>query len=165
LVLGAIVLLLGVWEVAGYLSVRSGIKDANGRLPSGAAEALDHQDSLILSTPTDILLLGTDHANQPGHEGQRSDSIMLIRTDPSRHRVAYLSIPRDLRVPIEGVGDTKITAAMPGRSAAGDWLSNHTKLFVNHVITVDFTQFRRDRCAGRDHRQRPRAIVPRSTAR
>ena len=27
-----------------------------------------------------------------------SDSIMLIRTDPDRHRIAYLSIPRDLRV-------------------------------------------------------------------
>ena len=74
--------------------------------------ALAHQNSLMLSTPTNILMLGSDHANQPGHEGQRSDSIMVIRTDPSRHRIVYLSIPRDLRVPIEGVGDTKINAAM-----------------------------------------------------
>ena len=44
---------------------------------------------------------------------------MLLRTDPSRHRIVYLSIPRDLRVPIAGVGDTKINAAMQagGRAA------------------------------------------------
>jgi cell envelope-related function transcriptional attenuator common domain len=110
----------------------------------GRREALNHQDSLILSTPTNILLLGTDHANQPGHEGQRSDSIMLIRTDPSRHRVAYLSIPRDLRVPIEGVGDTKINAAMQsgGAPLAIKTIRAYTGLPINHVITVDFSQFR-----------------------
>jgi LCP family protein required for cell wall assembly len=143
-VLGAIFLLLVVWAVASYFSLRGGIKAANERLPAGAAEALNHQDSLILSTPTNILLLGTDHANQPGHEGQRSDSIMLIRTDPSRHRVAYLSIPRDLRVPIEGVGDTKINAAMQsgGAPLAIKTISAYTGLPINHVITVDFSQFR-----------------------
>jgi LCP family protein required for cell wall assembly len=130
--------------VASYVSVRGGSKAANERLPAGAAEALNHQDSLILSTPTNILLLGTDHANQPGHEGQRSDSIMLIRTDPSRHRVAYLSIPRDLRVPIEGVGDTKINAAMQsgGAPLAIKTIRAYTGLPINHVITVDFSQFR-----------------------
>src|SRR6476620_3037369 len=69
-VLGAIFVLIVVWAVASYFSLRSGIKSANERLPAGAAEALDNQNSLILSTPTNILLLGTDHANQPGHEGQ-----------------------------------------------------------------------------------------------
>ena len=69
---------------------------------------------------------------------------MLIRTDPSRHRVAYLSIPRDLRVPIEGVGDTKINAAMQsgGAPLAIKTVRNYTGLPVNHVITVDFTQFK-----------------------
>jgi polyisoprenyl-teichoic acid--peptidoglycan teichoic acid transferase len=144
LAIGLILLLVVAWAVASYLSVRSGVKDANKRLPAGAAEALSRQDSLLLSTPTNILILGTDHADQPGHEGQRSDSIMVIRTDPSRHRVVYLSIPRDLRVPIQGVGDTKINAAMQsgGAPLAIKTVASYTGLRVNHVIIVDFSQFK-----------------------
>ena len=36
---------------------------------------------------------------------------MLMRTDPSHHRLYYLSIPRDLQVPIPGNGTQKINAA------------------------------------------------------
>jgi LCP family protein required for cell wall assembly len=142
--LGALLLLLVVWAVTSYFAVRGGVNAANKRLPTGAAEALDHQNSLIVSSPTNILILGTDHANQPGHETQHSDSIMLIRTDPSRHRVVYLSIPRDLRVPIAGVGDTKINAAMQsgGAPLAIKTVASYTGLRVNHVIIVDFSQFK-----------------------
>lgn len=144
LVLGLLVLLLVAWGVASYLSLRNGVDEANKRLPKGTEEALAHQDSLLLSTPTDILLLGTDHSNWPGHEGQRSDSIMVVRTDPSRHKITYLSIPRDLRVPIPGVGDTKINAAMQagGPPLAIKTVSSYTTLPINHVIIVDFAQFR-----------------------
>ena len=143
----AILLLLLVivaWAVFSYLSFASGVEAANDRLTAGAEAALGHQDSLIVSTPTNILLLGTDHANQPGHETQHADSIMLIRTDPSRHRVVYLSIPRDLRVPIPGVGDTRVNAAMQsgGPPLAIKTISSYTGLRVNHVIIVDFSQFR-----------------------
>jgi len=35
-----------------------------------------------------------------GRSGDRhADSIMIVRTDPSHHRLAYLSIPRDMLVP------------------------------------------------------------------
>ncbi len=139
-----ILVLIVIWAVASYLSFRSGVEAANKRLPAGTTEALDHQNSLILSSPTDILLLGTDHANQPGHETQHSDSIMLIRTDPSLHRVVYLSIPRDLRATIPGVGDTRINAAMQsgGPPLAIKTIRSYTGLAVNHVIIVDFSQFK-----------------------
>jgi LCP family protein required for cell wall assembly len=140
----AILVLIVIWAVASYLSFRGGVEAANKRVPAGTAEALDHQDSLILSAPTDILLLGTDHANQPGHETQHSDSIMLIRTDPSLHRVVYLSIPRDLRATIPGVGDTRINAAMQagGPPLAIKTIRSYTGLHINHVIIVDFSQFK-----------------------
>jgi len=142
--LAVLLLVIIVWGVTSYLSFRSGVKDANKRLPTGTEEALSHQNSLLLSTPTDILLLGTDHANQPGHETQHSDSIMVIRTIPSVHRVVYLSIPRDLRVPIPGVGDTKINAAMQsgGPPLAIKTIESYTGLAINHVIIVDFSQFK-----------------------
>src|SRR5262249_43354213 len=122
----------------------NGVKDANKRLPAGAEEALTHQNSLMFSSPSNILLLGTDHANQPGHDTEHSDSIMILRTDPSRRRIVYLSIPRDLRVPVPGIGDTKVNAAMQngGVPLAIRTLQGYTGLSINHVITVDFAQFK-----------------------
>jgi LCP family protein required for cell wall assembly len=140
-----LVVLLLLWAVGSYVSVQRGVHAANKRLPPGSTEALSHQSSLILSSATNILLLGSDHAQQTGHEtDQHSDSIMVIRLDPSRHRVNYLSIPRDLRVPIPGVGDTKVNAAMQngGVPLAIKTISAYTGLPINHVIVVDFTQFK-----------------------
>src|SRR4051794_20757334 len=100
--LGLLVLLVlvAVWAVASWFSFSGGVKDANKRLDPNAKLALTGQSGLVLSHPTTILLLGTDTARVGGREGDRhSDSIMLVRTDPSHHRIAYLSIPRDLRVP------------------------------------------------------------------
>ena len=36
---------------------------------------------------------------------------MIVRTDPDEHRIALLSIPRDLRVDIPGRGPDKVNAA------------------------------------------------------
>jgi polyisoprenyl-teichoic acid--peptidoglycan teichoic acid transferase len=140
-----LVLLLLVWGVASYFAFASGVKSAHKRLPPGTEEALTRQNALLLSTPSDILLLGTDHADQAGHESaQRSDSIMLLRTDPSRHRISYLSIPRDLRVPIPGLGDSKVNAAMQsgGPALAIKTIQSYTGLPINHVIVVDFARFK-----------------------
>jgi LCP family protein required for cell wall assembly len=98
----------------------------------------------MLSHPSVILLLGTDHsANAERSGAHRSDSIMLLRTDPGRHRLVYLSIPRDLRVPIPGHGDDKINAAFQigGPELAIRTVQGFTGLPVNHVVTVDFGEF------------------------
>jgi LCP family protein required for cell wall assembly len=69
---------------------------------------------------------------------------MLVRTDPSHHRVIYLSIPRDLRVPIPGHGDSKINAAFQigGPALAIRTVRHFTGLPINHVVTVDFASFK-----------------------
>jgi LCP family protein required for cell wall assembly len=142
--LAVLLLVLLVWGVASWFSVRSGVKDANGRLSENAKDALARQDSLILSAPTDFLVLGTDHAQLRGREeANRSDSVMIIRTDPDRHRISYLSIPRDLRVPIPGYGDSKVNAAMQlgGTALAIKTIESYTGLPINHVIVADFSQF------------------------
>lgn len=142
-----LLVLIVVWGVAGYLSVASGVSAANKRLPPGTTAALTNQNGLILDSPTNILLLGTDHATN-GQAGrisdEHSDSMMLLRTDPSRHRITYLSIPRDLAVTIAGVNQ-KINAAM---QIGGPKLAIQTvdallgsQLRVNHVVLVDFEQF------------------------
>jgi LCP family protein required for cell wall assembly len=140
--------LLVIWSVAGYLAVSSGVSAANKRLPAGTASVLAKQNSLLVSSSTNILLLGTDHSTngQAGRSSdQHSDSMMLLHTDPSRHRLVYLSIPRDLRASIPGYGDQKVNAAM---QIGGPKLAIRTadQLFgpglqVNHVVVVDMASF------------------------
>ena len=140
--------LLVIWSVAGYLSVSSGVSAANKRLPAGTTSVLAKQNSLLISSGTNILLLGTDHSTN-GQAGrstdQHSDSMMLLHTDPSRHRLVYLSIPRDLRASIPGYGEQKVNAAM---QIGGPKLAIQTadRLFgpglqVNHVVIVDMASF------------------------
>jgi polyisoprenyl-teichoic acid--peptidoglycan teichoic acid transferase len=146
LVLGILLLLLVAWGVASYLSFRGGVAAANDRVSAETRAALDPQDGLLLSHATDILLLGTDHATSAARAGLRhSDSIMLVRTDPSHHRIAYLTIPRDLRVPIPGHGESKINAAFQigGPALAIRTVRRFTGLPVNHVVIVDFGNFRK----------------------
>jgi LCP family protein required for cell wall assembly len=144
-----LILFFVVWGVAGYLSVSSGVSDANARLPKDVRPVLTPDKGLLFSSSTTILLLGTDHATGKGGVGrstdQHSDSITLLHTDPGRHRLYYLSIPRDLRVDIPGYGYEKINAAM---QVGGPKLAVRTvdtlvgsALPVNHVVIVDFNQF------------------------
>jgi polyisoprenyl-teichoic acid--peptidoglycan teichoic acid transferase len=148
-ILGLIVLFV-IWGIAGYLSVSSGVSAANARVPKGVRAVLAPDSGLLYSNPTNILLVGTDHATGKGSQGrssdQHSDSLTLLRTDPGRGRLVYLSIPRDLLVPIPGQStEMKINAAM---QLGGATLAVRTidellgkQLQINHVVFVDFNQF------------------------
>jgi LCP family protein required for cell wall assembly len=133
------------WAVAGYLSFRGGVEKANARLDDSVPSVLANQNGLLLSHATTILLLGRDHENTDQRVGlNNSDSIMILRTDPSRHRLVYLSIPRDLRVPIPGYGEDRINSALPrgGTTLAIRTIENFTGLSINHVMIVDFRSFK-----------------------
>ena len=133
-----------VWVVLGYLAFRSGVEEANARLDNRATRALAPDDGSLLTTPATILLLGADfgEAGRTGR-GARSDSVMLVRTDPDEHRIALLSIPRDLRVDIPGHGPNKINAAyaIGGPALAIETVEGLTGLGVNHVAVVNFATF------------------------
>jgi polyisoprenyl-teichoic acid--peptidoglycan teichoic acid transferase len=139
-----LILLVLVWTVLGYLAFRSGIKDANKRLDPLAARALTPQQGLMLSNSSNILVLGADVGSKSrrGVQG-RSDSIVLIRTDPDHHKIALLSIPRDLRVDIPRHGEEKINAAYAfgGPTLAIQTVERVTGLQINHVVVVDFGTF------------------------
>jgi LCP family protein required for cell wall assembly len=137
-----IVLAALAWGVLGYLAFRGGVKEANERLPSGTERALAPQDGMVLTTPTNVLVLGIDTGGAREGRG-RADAIMLVRSDPDENRFARLSIPRDLRVEIPGRGTDKVNAAYAygGPALAVDTVEGVTGLEVNHVVIVDFTSF------------------------
>ena len=67
----------------GYLSFSRGVDEANERLPRRAYDRLAEHDGSILSDPATILVIGTDGGSAPGRgDSNRSDSLMLLRTDP-----------------------------------------------------------------------------------
>jgi LCP family protein required for cell wall assembly len=139
------VLLLIGWTVAGYLAVRSGVQKANDRLSPAAKGQLAPEDGLMLSTPSMILVVGSDHSTHPSRRGQQlADTIMLIRTDPEHQRMSYLSIPRDLEVEVPGYGHEKINSSLPlgGPSLAIRTVREAFGFEINHIILLDMTAFK-----------------------
>jgi polyisoprenyl-teichoic acid--peptidoglycan teichoic acid transferase len=140
-----LLLLFVVWAVASWLAFERGVQEANDRLSPRARAALVPHEGLLMSRPTTTLLMGTDHADRSDRaDANRSDSIMLFRTDPDKHRISYLSIPRDLRVDIPGHGTGKINGAfaLGGPALAMQTITGVTGIPINHVVLVDFNSFK-----------------------
>jgi polyisoprenyl-teichoic acid--peptidoglycan teichoic acid transferase len=103
--------------------------------------------------PRTLLVLGSDRraATSADRAGvPHSDTIVLLRLDPDRNRIAVLSLPRDLAVQIPGYpGRRKINEAYdhggPKKTLATvKALFDHAtgeKLAVNGVIDVNFNGF------------------------
>ena len=98
------------------------------------------------SGPQTILILGSDKRNKEisGKFGL-SDTTMLLRLDPDRNAIALLSLPRDLKVEIPGVGTDKLNAAysLGGPKLTLRTVKQLTGLDINHLVNVDFTGFAR----------------------
>jgi LCP family protein required for cell wall assembly len=93
-----------------------------------------------------ILIIGSDKRNASisGKYGL-SDTTMLLRLDPDRGAIALLSLPRDLKVDIPGVGTDKLNAAysIGGPKLTLRTVRQLTGVDVNHLVNVDFTGFAR----------------------
>lgn len=96
-----------------------------------------------------VLLLGTDR--RPGENATpRSDAIMVARLEPTRGRVALLSLPRDLWVPIPGHGYNRLNSAylwgehsrqQSGLSLARATVSQLLGTPIDYVVATDFRGF------------------------
>ena len=93
--------------------------------------------------PVNILVLGSDRREHMAGDKGRSDSIMLLRIDPSNKSISMLSIPRDLRVEIPGWGSDRINAAYSdgGPALSVATFKALTGLPVNHFLDVNFVGF------------------------
>jgi LCP family protein required for cell wall assembly len=107
-------------------------------------------DNILSDVPSSgaqtILIIGSDKRNQAisGKYGL-SDTTMLLRLDPDRNAISLLSLPRDLKVSIPGVGTDKLNAAysLGGPKLTLQTVKQLTGLPVNHLVNVDFTGFAR----------------------
>jgi polyisoprenyl-teichoic acid--peptidoglycan teichoic acid transferase len=105
--------------------------------------------------PFTMLVIGSDTRNlgagasgafgsDTSVEGQRSDSIILVRVVPETRSLALLSIPRDTLVPIPGYGTTRINTAFNAGtpSLLVTVLDQDFGIEVNHVAVFNFDTFR-----------------------
>jgi polyisoprenyl-teichoic acid--peptidoglycan teichoic acid transferase len=79
----------------------------------------------------------------------RSDAIVVVRLDPERQYAAFLSLPRDLWVPIPGAGEGKINSAYfigetqgNGPALARDTISSILGIAIDYTVVADFAGFR-----------------------
>ena len=103
-----------------------------------------------------FLLVGIDNAagidpDNPIHidrdvDTLLTDSIILVRIDPNSDRVAMLSIPRDLWVPIAGKGwNERVNAArgIGGAATLIETVSEYLGVPVHHYVEINFAGFLR----------------------
>ena len=103
-------------------------------------------DGVRAGGPQTILVLGSDRrfADIKAKLPARSDTMMLIRLDPSKGATAVMNIPRDLKVDIPGHGEDKINAAyaIGGPSLSVKTVRGLLHIPINHVVNVNFGGFR-----------------------
>jgi LCP family protein required for cell wall assembly len=148
-VLGALIVVLSTSAAvatAALLEVKSeaGIFFHNSSGIHGIQSALDGVDA---GGPQTILILGSDRrfADIKAKTPVRSDTIILLRLDPSKGATAVMSLPRDLKVSIPGHGTDKINAAyaIGGPALSVKTIRRLLGIPINHVINVNFGGFRR----------------------
>jgi LCP family protein required for cell wall assembly len=108
-------------------------------------------DDVPAGKPQTILVLGSDRRfiDVKQDNPARSDTMMLVRLDPSKEATAVMNIPRDLKVPIQvpggGIDVTKINAAYSygGPALAVKTVRNLLHIPINHVVNVNFGGFQR----------------------
>jgi LCP family protein required for cell wall assembly len=76
--------------------------------------------------------------------GERSDTIMVLRVDPSTSTAAVLSFPRDLWVKIPGLGKNRINSAYRkgDYSVLAQTIFDNFGILVDHYLQIDFCAFK-----------------------
>jgi polyisoprenyl-teichoic acid--peptidoglycan teichoic acid transferase len=96
-----------------------------------------------------VLLLGVDAKKK---EASRTDAIMLVNINQQNKQVTVISVPRDTRIEIPGIGSTKINHAHILGELAGNYhegtkaslqaVSDLLQCDIHYYIKLNFEEFR-----------------------
>jgi LCP family protein required for cell wall assembly len=127
--------------VAGLLQFKQLAKDL------GTGQAILHANVTLPSPgePQTILVIGSDHRAGEPFKSANTDTMLLVRMNPSSKTINVISIPRDLQVQIPGYGSAKINSAYQdgGTNLLIKTLKSQVfpQLRVNHIVDVNFSGF------------------------
>lgn len=137
----------GSWAVTGWMSGHLSRFDVFGGL---SEQGRPENETGGLT----FLVIGSDSREEANREdqsdldvgsveGQRSDTIMLVRLNHERDRLTVIGIPRDLWVDIPGQGKDKINAAYAhgGPQLSVRTVESLTDVRIDHYVEVDFHGF------------------------
>jgi len=154
---GVAMLVLGAGVAGGtYLYLHESVAAVAATTPP-VKRASRQLDAPLPGQPAVALVIGYDHRTEDGDNATgRSDTLMLMRADPSTDSISLLSFPRDMlveiRCPGQGPFVDKIAHAYSfcGPQGSLDTVKGLTGLPVNYLITVNFRGFRQiiDRLGG-----------------
>lgn len=90
------------------------------------------------SEPFTVLLLGSDDDSKFPRDRLNTQSMILVRVDPTTKQATMLSIPRDLWVPIQGQGYGKISTAYQegGAETAVSAVESNFKVHVDDYVWI-----------------------------
>ncbi len=129
-----------------YLYFHESVAAVAAKTPE-VRKAARQLDVPLPGQPAVALVIGYDARKGEGTAG-RSDTLMLVRADPSTDSISLLSFPRDMRVEIRCPGRTpffdKINAAYATCGPQGSLQTVRllTGQQINYLITVNFRGFR-----------------------
>lgn len=116
--------------------------------PSSNGAGSPEHEEIRRDNGFNLLLLGVDRR---GQEASRTDSIILIHLNPKEKKAVLVSLPRDTRIPLAGVGLTKINhvhaleEARLGNEAATksviQAVSNFFQVPIHYFAKTDFKGF------------------------
>jgi LCP family protein required for cell wall assembly len=135
--------IIGVASAYGYINVQL------GRIKTDSISALSKTAAgkpftmLIVGSDTRALNDGKVFGGNSATPGQRSDTIMLARVVPAARQITLMSIPRDLYVPVQGMGQTRINSAFDsGANLLVQTIQDDLGIPVNHYVEMNFDSFR-----------------------
>ncbi len=98
---------------------------------------------LVIGSDTRSINGGGQFGGTTAVQGQRSDSIILLRVNPKKRALALLSIPRDTLEPVPGYGTTRINTAFNtgNPSLLVTVLDQDFGIQINHVAVFNFDTF------------------------
>jgi LCP family protein required for cell wall assembly len=142
-----LLLMLGGGALGG--SYLAGHDFVNGLAPRGLLKKAAEKgvDYVAPGKPAVALIIGSDRRYISHGDPGRSDTLMLIRTDPETKMVSMLSFPRDLNVEIHCPGHgtfvAKINAAYSTCGPVGslETVKALTGVPINYLISVNFIGF------------------------
>lgn len=133
------------WEPSGATSGAATTSSFTGRCATTSCNyLLLGSDSRAGLTPEQQQQFGT---NQDIGGSNRSDTIIVVHTQPDQQKATFLSFPRDLWVDIPGVGFNKINAAFAGgvnhngAQTVARTVTALTGIRIDHVLYVDLAGF------------------------
>jgi LCP family protein required for cell wall assembly len=131
-----------------YLYAHESLSDTVATSPD-VVEAQEKLDVALPGEPAIALIIGYDkRAGVEAAFEARSDTVMLVRTDPGAKAVSMLSFPRDLIVDVHCPGRSpfrgKINEAYTICGAKGtlETVRQLTDLPINYLMTVNFRGFK-----------------------